>query len=48
MGTWHWTYKNGAETAVVYFNDNGELAGNFEFNWDGLKAEGTITKGRKP
>lgn len=48
VGTWHWSNKNGEETAVVYFNDNGELAGNFTFNWDGLKAEGTITKGRKP
>ena len=48
VGRWQWTKKYGAETAVIYFNYNGELSGKFILKWDGLTAEGTITKGRKP
>ena len=48
IGTWHWENRNRNWTAVIHFNDNGELSGDFEFYWGGFKAKGVITKGRKP
>lgn len=46
IGTWHFG-KKGVEKAIVNFNNNGELAGTFDFNWNDVIAKGEISKGQK-
>lgn len=48
VGVWYWENTSKKEKAEIHFNKDGELAGDFDFVWNGIQAKGFLSKSVKP